>query len=172
MSLIFGLKKSKGNRAITNLKKRFKELEGKSLEVGFFSQNGTHPSGLTYTNLFAIQSFGSKAVGIPKRPVLDLNFQLWNPVSSNKLIKKQLKLFFSNINSPTPPIKFSKVLDNIAGSYVQSTRTVFGDSTLLTVNASSTVQYKGKQSPLVETGHLRDNLSYTTTYKGLSIVTP
>jgi hypothetical protein len=171
MSLVFGLKKDKC--FIKNLRKRLQELDNTSFDVGYFPQQGTHqPSGMSYSNLFAIHSFGSKSAGIPARPVLDLNFQLWNPVSSNKLIKKQLKSYFSNIKSTNAPIKFSTILDTIAGSYVQSTRAIFGDSTKLVSNSSFTVSQKGTQSPLVETGDLRDHLSYTTTFRGNTIVTP
>lgn len=168
--LVFSLKKNKCY--LKNLRKRLKELKGKSFSVGYFPQNGIHePSGLTYSNLFAIHSFGSKAAGIPARPVLNLNFGLWNPIKNNTYLKNQLKKYLSNIKSTNAPIKFSILLDNIAGSYVHTTKASFGDNVKLVSNTPYTVNLKGNDTPLVETGKLRDNLSYTTTYRG-SIVTP
>lgn len=170
MSLTFALKKN--SCYFKNLRKRLIELNNTSLEVGYFPQNGTHEgSGLTYPNLFAIHSFGSKTANIPTRPVLDLNFRLWNPINKNKDLKKMLKKYFSNIKSAKAPIKFSLVLDQVAGSYVQTTRASFGNTSLLAPNATFTIFLKGKNTPLIDTGDLRDTLSYTTSFRG-SIVTP
>ncbi|AHK11558.1 hypothetical protein S140_151 [Shewanella sp. phage 1/40] len=164
------------NNHIPNLMKRFKSLHKKKFEVGYFPENGVHPSGLTFTGLFAIQSFGSRSANIPARPVLDQEFMTYTPLNTNALLKSQLKLYFSGISSKTPVISSNKLLANVAGDYVQKVRAGFGDTTRLTSNAPSTQEQKATygvsppNNPLVWTGVLRDNLSYSI--NGQSIVTP
>lgn len=161
---------------IPNLVKRFKELDKSKLEVGYFPENGMHEkSQMGYANLFGIQSFGSRKRNIPARPVLDLEFSTFNPLSHNTLLKTQLKLFFSNIKSTTPKVKMSVILKKVSGSYVESTRGSFGDLSKLAANAKSTQAKKARagvlpNNPLIWDGKLRDNLSYSI--NGQTVVTP
>ena len=155
-----------------NLRKRLQELDGSSFSVGYFPQNGYHQEAkMTYANLFAIQSFGSTKANIPARPVLNLNFQMWNPLEKNTYLKRQLKRYLSGIYSNTPAIKWSGVLDNVAGNYVQTTRDSFGDTTRIKSNKPYTIARKGFNSPLIETGKLKAKLSYVNSFNGY-VVTP
>jgi hypothetical protein len=153
-----------------NLIKRLKELHNSSLDVGYFPENGVHPSGLTYSGLFAIHSFGSTKAHIPARPVLDLNFERYNNPKNNLLLKRLLKQYLSHIDRKTPPIKLSVMLTKVAGDYVQTTRDLFGNTSVLVGNAYSTIAKKGFDAPLIFQGDLRDNLSYSI--NGKAVVTP
>ena len=160
---------------IPNLISRFKALNKSRIQVGYFQENGIHPSGLTFSGLYAIHAFGSASANIPQRDPLVDNFTIWNPLHKNITIKTQLKLYFSNIKSKTPRVKVTTMLSKIAGDYVQSTRVVFGDESKLTPNAAFTKYIKersGKNpdSPLIWDGTLRDNLSYKI--NGQNIITP
>lgn len=155
-----------------NLRKRLLEIDGSSVEVGYFKENGYHEEAeLTYAQLFAIQSLGASSAGIPARPVLDLNFQLWNPLDKNTYVKRLLKRHLSGIYNKNPAISFSSVLENIGGHYVQSTRDAFGDLSKLQSNTPYTIARKGKNSPLIESGKLKAKMSYVTSFKGI-VVTP
>jgi hypothetical protein len=160
---------------IGNLIKRFKELEKSNIQIGYFPENGTHESGLSYSGLYAIHAFGSTVANIPSRDPLVDTFSLWEPLDKSMLLKRQLSLYLSNIKSSTPKITVTKMLESIAGAYTQSARDVFGDSSKLAPNAQSTQYAKGlaglkPDSPLLWTNSLRDNLSYSI--NGGSPITP
>lgn len=161
---------------LDKLRKRLKEIDGTSFETGYFSDLGTHPSGLTYSGLFAILSFGSLKNNLVPRPVLDRQFSVVNPIKSNKQLKSFLRKYFSNIKSSTPPIKWHTVLETVATTYVIDTRSMFGKPSVHNPSNKQSVQSykmsKGKvpNSPLVFDGDLRDNLSYKI--NGQVVVTP
>lgn len=154
---------------------RFKELDGKQVSVGYWESQGLHPSGLSYVGLFTIQSFGAPSVNIPPRPVLDIEFEIYSPPSKNYIIKSGLAKYLSNISNRIPPIKFTKVLENIGGDYVQKVRSGFGNTSKLDSNSEFTQALKASyglkpNSPLIWTGELRDNLSYSI--DGIEVITP
>lgn len=160
---------------IPNLIRRFRELDKAKFSIGYYQENGTHPSSLTYATLFAIHEYGAPSVGIPSRPALTQNFSMWNPLDKNLLLKKQLKLYFSNIKLKSPKVSLSTMLSVVAGDYVMSTRDVFGSTSLLASNSAFTQYIKAKSgkvpdSPLIWSGNLRDNLSYRINNQ--PIVTP
>lgn len=169
--LTFKLKRTKNH--LPNLKKRLEDLNKSKLSVGYFPSNGVHaPSEMTYSNLFAILSFGSRARNIPPRPILDLTFNLYNPIRTNPELKAYLKKYFSSINKKTPPISMSLVIDEIGGDYVQKVRRGFGDTAKLVSNKPAVIASKnGRNTPLIDTGALRDNLSYVNSFNG-TLITP
>lgn len=161
---------------IPNLIQRFKELDKAKFKVGYWETQGRHPSGLTYPTLFTILSYGSSSAGIVARPVLDLEFSTFSPLDKNLMLKNKLKLYFSNIKSKTPRITITKMLSAVAGDYVEKTRNSFGDLSKLASNTPFTIYLKQRagvspsNNPLVWTGDLRSNLSYSI--NGQPIVTP
>jgi len=166
-----------GMQGLKNLRKRLEALNKAEFSVGYYPENGIHStSGLSYAGLFAIQSFGAPSVKIPPRPILDLEFQLFNPIRTNKKLKKLLTKYLSGINKKNPPVKLSVLLEDIAGDYVQKVRQGFGDTSKLKSNSDFTQRMKEiagvkGNNPLVWTGDLRDNLSYSvSTSEG--IITP
>lgn len=168
------LKIKKNN--IPNLILRLKELQKAQGSIGYYAEQGEHSTaGLRYVDLFGIQSFGSTKVKIPPRPVLDLTFSLYDPLSKNMTLKRDLKLYFSNIKSKTPRIKAEQILENVLGDYVEKVRSYFADPTKIESNSAFTQWLKEKNglvpnSPLVWSGELRDNLSYKI--NGQPLVTP
>jgi len=160
---------------IGNLVKRFKDLHKSTMQIGYFPENGIHPSGLSFSGLFAIQSFGAPSVGIVPRPVLDLEFSTYSPLSKNIILKTQLKKYLSNIKSKTPKLSVTLMLSTVAGDYVMKTRDSFGDTSKLADNTEFTQFLKNQDgvkpnNPLIWHGTLRSNLSYKI--NGETVVTP
>lgn len=160
---------------IPNLIKRFKELGKSKIEIGYWATQGLHNSGMLYPTLMAIHEFGAPSVGIPSRPVLTDTFSIWSPLDKNMMLKKQLKLYFSNIKSKTPKMSATLMMERVSGNYVDIVRSNFGDSGKLVANAPLTQALKSAagadpSKPLIWTGDLRDNLSYSI--NGQTIVTP
>lgn len=168
--LTFGLKRTKN--FLPNLRKRLEELNKSSFEIGYFPSQGVHePSGLTYSGLFAIQSFGSRSADIPARPILDLTFSTFHPLTGNIDVKRMLKKYLSGIDKKNPKISLEVIIDNISGDYVEKVRRGFGDTSKLKSNSTFTIERKGLDSPLIETGELKMNMSYVTSFNSV-VVTP
>lgn len=159
---------------LNQLKKRLQELNKSTVEVGYFPSQ-QHYSGLSMAGLFAIHSGGAPSVGIPARPAMEIAL-MFNPVNKNITIKRDLSKYFSKISHKYPPIRFTQLLENVGGDYVDKIRAVFGDTSKLDSNSFWTQQAKKSagvvpsNNPLVWTGSLRDALSYSI--NGWQIVTP
>lgn len=172
--MIFGLRLKKSH--LGNLAARLKALDNQHVKVGWFPENGVHPpSGLTYAGLAAIHHFGAKSVKIPRRPILDLTFSLYHPIKRNAIMGVWISDYFDDIHKKKPTkVTLQKLLDFIGGDYVEKTRAGFGNSFKIQSNTPMTIAHKSVNkinSPLIDTGMLRDELSYITTYNGL-LVTP
>jgi hypothetical protein len=138
----------------TDLEERLAEIASKlskpaTLKVGFL-ENATYPDGKPVAMIAAIQNFGAPARNIPPRP------------------------FFSNMvaeKSPEWPEQISKLLattdydvdrtlalmgEVIKGDLQQSIRDT--NSPLL---SPRTVQRKGFEKPLIDTGHMINSVDYT-----------
>ena len=126
---------------LPNLRKRLIALEkAGDVQIGYFPENGKHPSGLSYSGLYNILATGNTKNKLPARPVMAIGM-IMNPVKKNTHIKMLLKKYLSNIKSTTPSIKAEKVLEKVGGKYVEEFRGIFG-STRLTALSPSTVAYK------------------------------
>ncbi len=155
-----------------NLKSRIKHLSQVETKVGYFDEQGNHKTQrenvsteITYTQLAAIQFGGSIKNNIPARPVFDITMNL-EPLAGNKDINNMLRRYFSNIDSKRPRISASFVMETIATEFVEVARSLFGDTTYIQRNEASTIDYKTSigspyaNSPLMEWGALRDNMSF------------
>lgn len=77
--------------------------------------------------------------------------------------KDLTRLFKSGNIDPT------NVLENFATSLSNGIKSTFGNPSILPSNSPFTIKQKGANTPLVETGELRDNLAYkVTTKKGIN----
>ena len=150
---------------LPNLLKRLKALEkAGNVEIGYHPEQRDHPSGLHPAGLYAILAEGYTPNNLPARPVMQIGM-IMNPIKSNINVKKFLKQYLSKIDRKTPPIKATKLLENIGGAYVEIFRGIFG-STHLEALSPSTVAYKTRMkvaqpnAPLIFDGTLRDMISY------------
>lgn len=144
------LKKNK--KRINRLIKKFEELGQESLEVGHFEEQGKHSSGMSYPELMQIHEHG---LGVPKRPVFNIA-KFKEPPKTSPTVKKFMDNWMqSNRSSAT-----KNLLDNIGTHYRDLIKSIFGDIKELKSNSPYTIKLKGKNSPLIESGDLRDKVKY------------
>lgn len=143
----------KGN-TLDRIRSNIKSLDGENTQVGYFSEQGDHPSGLSFATLMAIQEFGTDK--IPKRPVFQIVGFKKDPARDPEVksaIRSWSKALAKKDNS-------KMLLDRVGKTYQEALVSLFGDSSALQSNASPTISLKGRDEPLVDSGELRDNLSY------------
>lgn len=152
---------------LDELEKRFKMLKDQAVEVGAFGTE-EHYSGFTYPSLLKYMADGNDDMNLPPRDVLSLCF-MFNPVAKNKQLKKDLKEYFKNIRKDKSREDVNKILTNLGVHYSNKVKDLFGDSSVLTPNAPSTVAWKQSmgyigQAPLLRTGDLMDSIEYKINY--------
>jgi hypothetical protein len=149
--------KKKGNQ-LERLVKSLHGLNGETVQVGHFSEQGKHYSGYTYPELMALHH-NPRANGFdfPPRPVLDILFAKNLNLDSQgiKRILSQYRKMELNENAN------NFLLDSIGKYLREQEKKIFGSSELAP-NAESTQEQKGKNSPLIDTGDLRRKTAYRT----------
>jgi hypothetical protein len=133
------------------LVKKLKELHGKKVEVGFFSDSGEHTlANMSYASLAFIHAFPQGGYHHTRNWL-----EHTKPIKGdrgNKLILKKLLNSYIKLDSK---IEVSDVLDHMGKVWAQKGREVFGNSAIFIVSNNPT--------PLVDTGELKRNLGYKTT---------
>lgn len=153
---------------IDELEKRLIALSKSKAFVGYDQSQGKHePSGLTYPNLVAIHSAGVPSLNIPSRPVFDIAYRSYNLNTSG--IKKDLSKYLSNISGKAP-VNTDYVNKGWVKSFSTEVVNTFGDPSKLESNSDYTVSLKGGNTPLVETGDLLKNLSYSIDGEPVTLV--
>lgn len=155
-----GIKKVKGAKAFTNLRRFSDNLSRRSVQAGYFDGK-IHPSPRnsqrwTYAELMSFHEF--QVESFTRRPLFTIaskNIQR----NYSKLITPDFKRAL-NLAVTKGVTKPDKQLDNIGRNLLTEIDKVFGDTSQLTPNRPSTIAKKGFNSPMIETGALRDNLQY------------
>lgn len=144
------------------LERRIRELERHTTYVGWFAEQGQHPSGFSYVGLATLHHNGVPSQHIPPRPLADIAFNSFNFSASP--FKDDLSKYLSNISrrSNTFAEGVFKPTAMLFGEHMQS---IMGDPSKLKSNSKFTQRIKASMvldpnSPLVMEGDLRDNLSY------------
>ena len=146
---------------IDNLVKQLEKVDKQFTEFGYFKEQGKHPENphLTYAELMAIHEM--RLPGDPmRRPV----FQEALRVNGRKFKSNVLDSIKINIDkwalakssSPKP------LLAEIAKHGIKMIKPVFGDKTLLRPNTPGVARSKGRNSPMIEFGYLKEALAYKT----------
>ena len=151
----------KGN-SLGKMKANVKKIDKQNVKVGYFPEQGLHNSGLPYATLMAIQEFGTDTV--PSRPIFQITASTRPPQREPKVkeaVKEWSKLLTTKDNS-------KDLLDTIGKNYQGALVGLFGDSSVLSPNADTTIRLKGRDEPLVDSGELRDNLTYKSSIGGES----
>jgi len=142
-------------RKTKNLDKLLKKLQTLSkhkVESGYFKQQGLHHSGYTYPALMSIHEYGKN--GNLERPV---KFFTTQAISNSKIpfIFSEIHHYFKGNQTTT------ETLDNVGQIITLTARSFFG-SPALEDNAPLTIELKGENSPLIDTGDLRDHWVWKT----------
>lgn len=141
-------------RKTRNIEKLIKKLEkiGKSnVSSGYFPEQGYHSEyGMSYANLMSIHETGK--FGLPVRPVkfltaqhMDRSYPEWS-IAIKKFLQGKQDLDSS--------------LHEIGIEATAEAKSIFGSVPPLQPNSPETIQIKGSNQPLVDSGELRDNWGY------------
>lgn len=143
----------RGNQSTKLLKHLGKKQK---VSVGHFEDGSRHHSGYTFPELMQLHHVGTgEGKGeIPARPVLSI---LAYRVDQNprKVFTGIKAIFKSNQYTQSVEVYLKKV-----GARLKTMeRSIFGDSSVLTPNKPLTLSHKqGRNTPLVDTKSLRDNI--------------
>ena len=150
--LVIQRQAKKGQGGLDKLLAKMKEMAESSIETGYFKQQGEHSSGIMYTDLMKIHEYGLFD-NTPERPVRELTLKE-NHQQDWKFIQSEIKnIFYKDYD-----VDYS--FDQIGKYYTEKARDIFGNVNDLTPNAPSTVQLKGFNSPLVDSGDLAMHWSW------------
>lgn len=151
--------KNKIRRAYVNMR----SLDTEGVDYGYFASQGMHPeAGMNYPSLMAVHELRTKG-DYAKRPVFQRTLESYGHMITNN-IRTGISRYI--VNSPHRLLPTHKLFASWGEDGVNITRTGFGDTAMLTPNTESTARRKGgRNEPLVEWGHLKDALSYRTTFK-------
>lgn len=152
---MFNVKVKRGSSLSKKLK-HLKTIHNQSVAIGHFEDQGKHYSGLSYVDLMKFHHDGDGQT-VPRRPVITIleNFRTrkaLNSATTNSLLNK----FVGG------ELSAQQVLTGIGKQVAKEEKKIFGDKGSLAGNTPNTIAVKGADSPLVDTGDLRDAVSYRT----------
>lgn len=151
------------------LEKRLRELEESQSFVGYDRSQGEHgDSELDYVDLIKIHSIGVSSMNIPARPIFDRAYRDYK--LQNSQLEKSLKKYFLRIKNKKAPISVEEIHEEWVDEFSQDVLQMFGSTSHLEDNKQSTIDEKGFNAPLVNTGELRDNLGYSINDERLKLV--
>lgn len=140
-------------RNIDKMIEKIKALKAASVQSGYFIEQGIHSTiGIPYTTLMQNHEFG---FGVPQRHLRQSAFDV---VSNSKINRKEIKNFlFTGENLDT-------YLNKSGARIANTAKSLFGVvSPQVPSNAPMTIALKGgNDTPLVDTGELRDAWSFRT----------
>ncbi|AUR91495.1 coil containing protein [Vibrio phage 1.161.O._10N.261.48.C5] len=151
MNLLMGLSKISDN--LDELERRMRDLENLNATVGNTKGNQPHPNfDGSYNDLFWLQHSGSTKARIPPRPIASIASMSYK---GDDLLKKGLQQYFSNIDKKGKMSAEQALKPWLKGFYDYSL-SIFGNTTMLKSNAQFTIDKKGFNQPLIETGALKE----------------
>lgn len=142
---------------IPRLMKRIQALTTKTTEVGYFSSQPSHSeSGIGYAQMAAWLEYGTKKTRA--YPLFHRTIEFFEHPSKSNIIKSSLKGYFNNLDSSK---QYSVVLNSIGKGYAEIIQAGMGKPHRTgNSNAPSTIAVKGRNSPWIDTGELKQNISY------------
>lgn len=149
------------NGGLLGLQNRFTawKTHGPLVKVGLPKGSGTHqPSGMPVVQLGAIHEFGSSDGRIPERPFLRVAMKK-HRAEHNALIRG---LAHGISSGREDPVRAVSKLGAVAAANVQET---ISDG-VPPPNAPSTIARKGSSKPLIDTGALRQSITWQLYRKG------
>ncbi len=143
-------------KSLTELKlERLLKANKEHVAVGHFEESGVHYSGFTYPELMKLHHNGNDH--FPPRPVLEILFQNHLQILSHPDVARAMKVY---ADSKMLEKDLTKMLRAVGKALAIEETEIFGTSQL-TVNKKSTEQQKGgRNTPLIDTGELVDEVSY------------
>ena len=150
MNLLMGLSKMSDN--LEELERRMRELERTEASVGI-TNDGKHPNfDGSYHELMWLQHAGSSRQNLPPRPLATIAMAGYD---GKKALKQGLDRYFSNIEKKGKVSAEDALMPFLKGLHKYSIN-IFGNKTFLEPNAQFTIDKKGFDSPLIESGSTKD----------------
>ena len=158
------VKKNPNSKTLEKLAKHINELKNTKLKFGYFDDSGNHSQSnrsgepIPYSALMAWHELGLG--DYPARPLLTIAQQLAQDDFVSGKYTKITKSVISDVGNN------SLHVNRLASDIRDDMKSVFG-SDYLQGNSESTILNKGFDSPLEETGELRDNFGYKINNEGV-----
>ena len=140
------------------LEESIMKVHKQNVEAGFFAEQGTHYSGMTYPQLMFKHEYGTET--LPPRPVFrnaanNMVIALDNLKSSKaRPVKQAFGSWKKNLAKKSSP---NTLLDELGQFTLRELNEIFGNKRYLTVTRNRT--------PLIKTGALVKHLRYRTSMK-------
>ncbi len=146
---------------LDGLIKGLSKMDKEYVEYGLFKESGLHPDNphLTYASLMAIHELREDSDPM-KRPV----FQKTLDKHGSDFQDYYMDQFqdYTESWALARPRSPDVVLSRVGAKGVEYTQNTFGDTATLRDNAPSVIERKGKNSPLIDSGYLRNAVSFKT----------
>jgi len=141
--------KFKGGKELNKLLKTALKGGKQSVEVGFF-EDAAYDDGTPVAHVAAIQEFGYAEGGIPERPFFRM---------ANKLVKAKLLRMLKFSIDPKNMIITSTIADRSGILFQGEVQKSITDMTS-PANKAATIEKKGSSSPLIDSGKMRQSVTY------------
>lgn len=158
--------KDSKNHQLSGILKRFKSLDNENVQIGYFDGERHDKSKMTYGELMNILEGGwdmknanGESIGrVEGRPIFATTAEQLHPSKNQKsasIIKKMIK-------DLSTEDKVLSRLDELGELYQNHMKNKFGNPQVKgnRSNRPSVIKRKGANTPLVDEGDLRDNLSF------------
>ena len=142
---------------IPRLMKRIQALTTKTTEVGYFSSQPSHSeSGIGYAQMAAWLEYGTKKTRA--YPLFHRTVEFFEHPSKSNIIKSSLKGYFNNLDSNK---QYTVILNSIGKGYAEIIQAGMGKPGRVgNSNTQSTISIKGRNEPWIDTGELKQKISY------------
>lgn len=142
------------NMLISNLRR----ADSQSIEVGYFKEQGKHPSDrtdMTFPELIAIHELRDDG---NERPVLSKGLKDSSKAFEKNILDNIQRFMYTGALGKT--VSIQKYLSDIGRFQVSKLRNYFGNTAFLKPNTTDTALRKGFNAPMIETGALVSNLAF------------
>ena len=144
---------------VAELKRKFRDAP--TVLVGVPKSAGNYEDGVHTATVAAVQEFGSADGRVPERSFLRAGI-----ADSEQGIKKIYENMLSDVIENDTDVSY---IQSIVGEFVVGKIVEKISSGIGPANAPSTINKKGSSTPLIDTGHLRQSITYVIAPSGEDI---
>jgi hypothetical protein len=155
----------KNKHKLAGLIRGLKNSNNESVSYGFFEDQGYHPMHPDYTLAEIMAMNELRPSSDPSRyPVFETALAVFGAQFKHNNQIEVKKFIESTATGRLKPV--NSMLLAIGQNGIDITKPVFGNTSLLGSNAASTIRAKGKDSPMIDSGFMADNIAARTSLKG------
>lgn len=152
----------KNKHRLEGLIKGLERINNQSVSYGFFEDQGRHPEYPKYTLPEIMAMNELRPIGDPARfPVFERALELFGVAFKDENMN-DLAAYLKRCASTRRP-SAKNFLTSLGQNGINITRPVFGNPSLIgNSNSQFTINIKGRNTPMINTGYLADNLKIKT----------